>query len=350
MRELLHEIRRMLEHGQDLALATIVESSGSTPRASGAKMAVRRDGTILGTVGGGLPEALARDAALDLFKAGNRAARLLTQDLSNELAADSDMICGGRVTLLLEHLDADAEGPALRDLDEGLIRGRGGVLITVLDSLTEDGGQVVERLFLPQDGPAPQTPALAELADEARSTGLTALRHQDGITLLAEPFAPRPTVFVFGAGHVSRPTMQIAHIAGFCTVVLDDRPEFANRERFPLADRVLVADDLATCLQGLDIGPSSALVIVTRGHVHDKTVLAQALATRAGYVGMIGSRRKRDAIYDALRGEGFTDADIARCHSPIGLDIGARTPEEIAVSIVAELVAWRTAAEAGEGA
>jgi len=129
---------------------------------------------------------------------------------------------------------------------------------------------------------------------------------------------------------------------GFRTTVLDDREEFASRERFPSPVEVVVLEDFSDCLSKCPIDEESYLVIVTRGHLHDKAVLSQALRTRAGYIGMIGSKRKRDSIYRALLDEGFSRDDLGRVHSPIGLDIGAETPEEIAVSIAAELIQVRS--------
>jgi xanthine dehydrogenase accessory factor len=140
---------------------------------------------------------------------------------------------------------------------------------------------------------------------------------------------------------VAQPTLHLAALTGFRTEIVDDRPDFANRERFPEADRVCVIDDFRNAFGGLAVDDTSFLVIFTRGHHHDLTVLAQALRTEAAYIGMIGSKRKRDAIYTALLKAGFTQADLQRVHSPIGLAIGAETPEEIGVSIVAELIQER---------
>jgi xanthine dehydrogenase accessory factor len=130
----------------------------------------------------------------------------------------------------------------------------------------------------------------------------------------------------------------MAAMVGFRISVCDDRQEFANRERFPEAHQIRILENFAQAFAGLAIGREDFVIILTRGHLHDKTVLAQALRTEAGYIGMIGSRKKRDAIYAALLKEGFDPADIDRVHSPIGLAIGAETPEEIAVSILAELI------------
>ena len=158
-----------------------------------------------------------------------------------------------------------------------------------------------------------------------------------------EAALPSETVYLFGAGHVSQQVALVAALVNFKTVVLDDRAEFANQERFPKADEVIVAPSFNQAFTGLEIDYDSYLVIVTRGHVNDKVVLAQALRSKAGYIGMIGSRRKRDMVYQELLKEGFTQEDINRVHSPIGLNIGGETPEEIAVSIVAELIQVRSA-------
>jgi xanthine dehydrogenase accessory factor len=131
---------------------------------------------------------------------------------------------------------------------------------------------------------------------------------------------------------------------GLHTVVLDDRAEYANQERFPGADDIIVLASFENAFQDIEIGADSYLVIVTRGHSHDRTVLAQALGSRAGYIGMMGSRRKRDTIYESLIREGFQREDLQRVRCPIGLEIGAESPEEIAVSIVAELILVRSEA------
>jgi xanthine dehydrogenase accessory factor len=158
---------------------------------------------------------------------------------------------------------------------------------------------------------------------------------------LAEPFIPPAPLYIFGAGHVSRFTARVAAMVGFRTVVLDDREEYANRERFPEADEVVVLPSFAGCCDSFKDDAEAFVVIVTRGHLHDRTVLAEALRTRARYVGMIGSSTKRNKIYDSLLADGFTRADIERCYSPIGLPLGGQTPEEIAVSIVGELIQVR---------
>jgi xanthine dehydrogenase accessory factor len=160
------------------------------------------------------------------------------------------------------------------------------------------------------------------------------------LELFVEPLASEPILYVFGGGHVSLQIVPLAARVGFKVVVVDDRAEFADPNNFPEAWKVHEYP-FEGVLDKFPVDESSYFVIVTRGHIHDKTVLSQALRTPAKYVGMIGSRRKRNMIYDALLKEGFTKDDIDRVHAPIGLDIGAETPEEIAVSIVGELIKVR---------
>jgi xanthine dehydrogenase accessory factor len=162
-----------------------------------------------------------------------------------------------------------------------------------------------------------------------------------------EPILGRPTVYLFGGGHISLFLARIVAMIGFRLVVADDRVDFANAERFPDADDLWVKDFRGIVDKGL-LGPDAYVVIVTRGHLYDKEVLYQVLQEETAYVGMIGSRRKRDMIYRNLAREGISQAQLSSVHSPIGLDIGANTPEEIAVSIAAELISVRAARSCSE--
>jgi xanthine dehydrogenase accessory factor len=156
-----------------------------------------------------------------------------------------------------------------------------------------------------------------------------------------DPVLSAETVFLFGAGHLAEPTARLATTVGFRVQVVDDRTAFANTDRFPDSEKIRVITDFNAALKRVPIDRKTFIVIVTRGHLHNQTVLMQALRTEAAYIGMIGSRSKRNHIFKALREQGFTESDLKRVHSPIGLDIGAETPEEIALSIVAELVKIR---------
>jgi xanthine dehydrogenase accessory factor len=158
---------------------------------------------------------------------------------------------------------------------------------------------------------------------------------------MAEPLETGGAVYIFGAGHVGRSLASFTQAVGFWTAVLDDRPEYANAQHFPTADEIIVLDSFEGVFANLPIESDSFIVIVTRGHLNDRAVLTQALKTSAGYIGMIGSRRKCGLIFDELRKIGFSDADFQRVHAPIGLPIRAETPEEIGVSITAEMIQVR---------
>jgi xanthine dehydrogenase accessory factor len=331
MIELLKTLNDWLSGGHPVASATIVTHEGSTPRSAGSKMLLRSDGTMYGTVGGGLVEAQVLTAAASVLDDGE--ARMLDFDLTGEMAAGADMICGGKLRVFLERIGPGSDGELYAELFRRVERGENCLLAVPMGC--------GPRSLVPSRGPALGADLPGSLLESARVAGrdchapvvFAAMSNR----WFLEPWRAPSRLYIAGAGHVSRPTAQIAALAGFHVTVMDDRPEFANAERFPQAHE-LRTQDLHSCLEGLPIGPDASLVIVTRGHVHDADVLAQALRTPAGYIGMIGSRRKRDSVYQRLRSQGFTDSDLARVHCPVGLDIGAETPEEIAVSIVAELI------------
>ncbi len=339
MNDILKALLGALERGESIAQAAILTHEGSTPRSAGSRMLLAsglitgNGGPVIlaGTVGGGLVEAQVMRAGARTLADGLR--RVERFDLTGELAAGADMICGGRLTVFLERLEP-GDLPLWRELSATLGRGQ-----RVLRLVPQGEGEA--RLVAPGEPACPFTQA-ARLAGFGAGRGISApvaLEHE-GRSYVLEPWAPASPLVILGAGHVSRPTAQMAALCGFQVTVLDDRAEFASAERFPGAE-TRVLESYAGCLAGVPTGPEASVVIVTRGHMHDAEALAQALRTSAGYVGMIGSRRKRDAVYQRLRGQGFTEADLARVRCPIGLDIGAETPEEIAVSIVGELVAHR---------
>lgn len=342
MIDLLKTLGLWLMQGTPVVAATIVTHEGSTPRSAGSKMIVRQDGAMHGTVGGGLVEARVLEAAARLLAddADPKAWGVIDFDLTGELAAGADMVCGGKLRVFLERIEPGGQGDLYAELHKRLERGERTLLAVPMG-----GGP---RTLLPFRGPALGATLPEALVESARAAGRD-IRAPVVFAALdqrwfLEPWSGPSPLFIAGAGHVSRPTAQMAAMTGFKVTVMDDRPEFANRERFPHA-HAITTGDMRSCLSGLDIGPETSIVIVTRGHVDDADVLAQSLRTQAGYIGMIGSRRKRDAVYAKLRGLGFTDADFERVRCPIGLDIGAETPEEIAVSIVAELIQARASRE-----
>lgn len=341
MKTHFHSIRDFLEGGTDCAVAQIVSARGSAPRSPGTRMIVPAGGDSLGTIGGGPLEARVQEIAVGVLCAGEAVMESFV--LTARDAADLGMLCGGSVEVLICRLEAG--DPQARDLYReaaALLDGRGGArLVTripggperVVQWLVRDDGSVV--------GPPEPEGGLSALASPDRMAGPPRIVTAAGSRFLVESLRGGTTVCLCGAGHVARALAAILDTTGFRTTVLDDRADFANPGRFPGADRVVLLDAWDRALEGLDVGPGHFVVIVTRGHAFDREVLRQALRTDAGYIGMISSRRKRDAIFASLREEGFAEEDLERVHAPIGLSIGAETPEEIAVSIAAELIRHR---------
>lgn len=337
MKRLIEQICAILGGGQDLVLVTISSQSGSTPRLAGATMAVLRDGRIAGTIGGGMVEAQAMQEAAHCFRTGLSQHRSF--DLSNGDAAVSDMICGGRLDLYFEYIAADESNHAVfRQLLAAVQAGRRATLVCPV-------GNHGQRFIVDHRGASglADTPGdlLAAIRQARASTPAATVMTHQGREYLLSSFAVAGTVFLLGAGHVAACTAEAASRVGFRVVVMDDRIEFANGERFPTADEIRVLPSFDGCLDGYAIDGDAYLVIVTRGHMHDLEVLDQALRTGAGFIGMIGSRKKRNAIYAKLMDRGVDQAQLERVRCPIGMAIEADTPEEIAVSIVGELIYQR---------
>ncbi len=340
--DVFRRISELLEDGESFVLAVIVNRSGSAPRDAGARMVVGKDGSIVGTIGGGILEATVMDIAKTVYIDKMPVLRKFV--FTAEDAERIGMVCGGQVEVLV-HFVEYSNPSNVRFYQEILatIRSRKrGWIITELPSTKDAGEAPVQHLV--RDG---TTVAGSMDADTVRTLTAQVGASQAKVAahgdrrFLVESLCCEGTVYIFGAGHVSQKLATLTGFAGFQTVVLDDRQEFANQELFATADRIVVLDSFERAMEGLEINEDSYLVLVTRGHMHDKTVLGQALRTRAGYIGMIGSRKKRDAVYEELSVEGFSRHDFDRVYSPVGLDIGAETPEEIAVSIVAELIRAR---------
>lgn len=348
MIKLMRSVNHLLEEGEDLVLATIISHVGSTPRSVGTKMVVRRNGAIIGTIGGGLVEAEILRLAPQVFQTAR--AHVKTIELMGAAADTADeMICGGCLTIMLEYLAAHPQTiREVHDLIDVLQKGRKGYLLKSLqigpesergESFLINGGDITfGRSLLSESW-------LRDFTRRPDKIKTPFIIEAEGRRFFVEPTFIPGTVFLFGAGHVSQQVADIAALVKFRVVVLDDRKEFANPQRFPKADQIIVLLSFDQAFNELEIDSDSYVVIVTRGHLHDKTVLEQALRTKAGYIGMIGSRRKRDILYQTMLSEGFTQDDIDRVHCPIGLKIGGETPEEIAVSIAAELIKARSGIE-----
>ncbi len=341
--DLFETVAKRLALGENLVLAVITGKTGSGPRSIGTRMAILEDFSIIGTIGGGALES----AVLQLAREVHRQRKWLVRnfDLTAEDAVGEGMICGGRIQVLVQF--ADGSDPSHLDLYSELASSvkanKKSWLITHIPKLSGEApamGNGPTPLQGVHSAGAVDRCMLGEVASRAGSSRPEQIL-LDGELYLVEPLGRGSTVFIFGAGHIARELVPLVKRVGFKTVVLDDRAEYANPHHFGEADRVMVLGSFESGFKGLEIGENSYLVLVTRGHLNDLSVLRQALGTSAGYIGMIGSEKKRHVIFHALQTEGFTKNDLERVHSPIGININAETPAEIAVSIAAELIQIR---------
>lgn len=338
------EIIRALLAEERVMIATIVSTSGSTPASALSKMLVKQSGIVsMGTVGGGCMEGDVLLHAHRLYDTGK--AEILTFHL-NEDDVEHGLICGGTLDVFIEPITREYL-PLLKELKSLSDEGEDSVLMTLLGS----DGVVVQKTLIPMTAPAAEkrkrlagllksVPSLLEHLDKTHGRNETYRRNLPEGELILEPITGSPGLVVFGGGHVSKYVSRTAAMAGFRVTIIDDRPTFANPQRFPEAAQTLAIDYLEA-FNRIAVKPSMYLVIVTRGHRHDEEILERALRTPAAYIGMIGSRRKVLAAYEHLAERGISVKDLKRVNAPMGLEIGAVTAEEIAISIVAEMVRVR---------
>jgi xanthine dehydrogenase accessory factor len=343
VKRLYQEILKLLTQGEKAVLATVIQQSGSAPRKGGAQMVIREDGSFAGSIGGGRLEADVLKEARTVAEQGTM--KILAFHLTGTEVAETEMICGGDVEVFLEPLL-----PKLTDLYDELIelqkRGEEAVLATIIDEGSRGEGMAGKGL-INAEGTSIGPLALDKKALQAAQEVITEKKvrlipYQKG-RLYLEPIFSEPNLYIFGAGHISRYIAPVAQMVGFQVIVIDDRAEFAHRDHFPQADEIWV-EEFERVGAKIEPDEQTYMVIVTRGHTYDYTVLKQVLPMECRYIGMIGSIRKRNMIYKKLLEEGHTQEELDRIHAPIGLAINAETPEEIAVSIVAELIQVR-----GEG-
>ncbi|GIW81427.1 MAG: xanthine dehydrogenase [Gemmatales bacterium] len=350
MRDLLAELNRILEEKRECICCSVVETRGSTPQKAGATMLVFPDGGQIGTLGGGCVEAEVRQRALRSFSSGKT--ELHVFHLDDNYGWDDGLICGGRMSILAQPLlptsTSEEVGEYFRRLKELAAAGTGHTQAVVLADappplqfgnryLFDATGNLVAQIG-------------AGVLPEVVTRHLTPVQQRpkpkvhDGIAYL--PVPPRVTLLIVGGGHVGEAVARLAAEVDFDIWILDDRERYASQERFPMAKRRIVGD-IGASLQRLvaeAIDPSFFCVIVTRGHAHDEEALFHLAPSNAAYVGMIGSKRKKKLIYEDLMAKGIPEATLAKVHSPVGLEIGSQTVPEIAISIVAELIACRNLA------
>ena len=315
MREVLGELREWMDAGEQIGLATVVETWGSSPRPLGSKMAVTQSGKMAGSVSNGCIEGAVFEEAQKVLKSGRP--KIAAFGVADDVAFEVGLACGGHIEVFIQPL-----GQPHRQVVEMLNRGEPATLRT---NLVNGEAEVVRG-----------TPAGTELARRDRRVRAG---HPDEDVFI-EPLRRPAHLVIIGAIHIAIPLHRLAKLMGYRVTVVDARAKFATKERFPEADELIVAwPDEA--MAKIHVDNSTYVVILTHDPKFDLPALRSVLKKDAGYVGAIGSRKTNQNRFDALRNEGFTEAEIAKVHGPIGLDLGSRGAEETALGILAELTAVR---------
>jgi xanthine dehydrogenase accessory factor len=306
MREVLSELTEWTKAGEDIALATVVETWGSSPRPLGSKMVVTRSGKMAGSVSNGCIEGAVFEEAQKVLK--SREPKVAAFGVADEVAFEVGLACGGHIEVFIQPL-----GPVHQQL---LAKLQGDEPATLLTNLSSGEAQLIEG-----SGPG---------SELARREG----------NVFTEPFRRPAHLVIIGAIHIAIPLHRLAKLMGYRVTIVDARAKFATRERFPEADELIVAwpDEAMTKLA---IDNSTYVVILTHDPKFDLPALRSVLAKDAGYIGAIGSRKTNQNRFDALRAEGFTEEQLSRVHGPIGFDLGSRGAEETALGILAEITAVR---------
>ena len=354
MKEVIQGAVETLRDGRPCVLATVVRTKGSTPQKAGAMLLVKDDGSGLGTLGGGCVEGDIWFAAREMLRDGS-GPEFKDYYLNEDIAARDGLVCGGTMYFYLEPLRSlDDFLPLGDEILEAYDGGEPVSLATVVNS-PDRPESLGAKLLLRADGTVSGSlgsetldePAL-EVAQRVAAIGNTeSISTEDGTEIFVEGFTTPPTLVMVGGGHVGKATADLANILGYRVYIVDDRPEFSNDERFPYAEQTIVTpyeywSDL------LSINVNTFVVVATRGHRYDDMALESALKTRARYIGLLGSRRKTLMIYRRLLEQGATKERIREVYAPIGLNIGALTPEEIAVSIMSEVIMVRRGGDGGK--
>jgi len=336
--------------GKGLALATIVETEGSTPQVPGASAIFSAAGLEAGTVGGGLLEARVEAIAGEALRDGK--ARLASFRLDADPADVEGAICGGSARVLVDPGVGGERAVFERALD-GFRKRRPGCLASLIVPGQRDFVSVERRFIGVGSASAPRTEALSldantfagvgpDILAAALEDGRPRLVKSEGRLIFLEPVRPLPRLIIAGAGHVGRAVARLGSLLDWSVTVIDDRPEFANADNVPEADEVVVGD-IGGSVRRIEDSPENYFVIVTRGHQKDAEALRAAIGRPAAYIGLIGSRRKIEILHGEFLESGWATADTwAKVHAPIGVEIGSKTVEEIAVSIAAELVLVRS--------
>ena len=345
MKAVYDEAAALAKKDERYVLATVVNTNGSTPQKPGAALLVRVDGSTVGTLGGGCVEGDIWFAAKEALRQGSGP---LYKDyyLNEEIAAQDGLVCGGSMYFYIEPILKPTDAAPLASAIAGAYDGAATVAVaTLVNSATRPIGA---RLVIREDGTTDGTLGDADLDKQAAQAGLATMpmgrterfETDAGDEVFVVGYTAPPTLLLIGGGHVNLATARIAETLGFRVMVADDREEYANAERFPMAEQLHVGP-YAGAMAQFDVTPNTAIVVASRGHQFDDVALESAARTDAGYVGLIGSTRKTILIYESMLKNGISPERLKEIHAPVGLDLGGRDPAEIAVSIMAEILAWR---------
>ena len=343
-----------LNDDKSMVVATVVRTSGSTPQKAGAKLLVREDGSGVGTLGGGCVEGDIWFAAQELLRRGGDA-EVRDYQLNEDLAAQDGLVCGGTMYFLIDPIRESTPYQSFAQRAVDAYRGGSPMAIVNLTGVADGSTlKVGSKMLVNENGEREgslgdddlERVAVAKARELMAMGKNDYLRLDDGTECYIEAYTTPPTLVLVGGGHVSKAIAPVARSVGFRIFVFDDREQFSNSDRFPEADIVKVGD-YRDGLGDLPINTNSFIVVATRGHQFDDAALSGALATPASYIGLLGSKRKTILIFEELLRSGYSVDDLRRVNAPIGLDIGGRTPEEIALSIMSEIVAFRLGGNGG---
>jgi xanthine dehydrogenase accessory factor len=347
MREILPALIEAYDRGRPVAMATVVRTWRSAPRPAGASMLVTETGEAVGSVSGGCVEGALFDLGLEVLQSGDPV--LETYGVSDDDAFAVGLTCGGILEVFVERVDRQT-WPELPGIAASIAAEE-----PVAVAVVVRGPEVLGRHLVVRPGGAEGTLGTARLDDTVRedvigmlASGTTGFLHYgpqgerlgEGLDVFVASFAPPPAMFVFGAIDFSAALVRVGKLLGFKVTVCDARPVFATAKRFPEADEVVV-DWPHRWLPGQHVDERTVIAVLTHDPKFDVPALKAALQTTAGYIGAMGSRRTHEDRVIRLKEAGVTDDELARIHSPIGLDLGARTPEETAISIAAEIIQSR---------
>jgi xanthine dehydrogenase accessory factor len=347
MREVIEEALRLTDKNEPFVLVTVTCTRGSTPQKAGAQLLVRRDGSSAGTLGGGCIEGDIWQMAKEMLH--KQCGPVLRRyDLNEEFAARDGLVCGGTMYVFLDPiLKPDFFKPFIAEMVHAYRGGSPVVMATVVNS-PGNQSSLGSKLLIREDGSTRGSLGDPDVDHEASAVGSAmalyggnkTFQTRDRREIFVEGCTSPPTLVLMGGGHVSKAVSKLAATLEFRICVIDDRPEFASKERFPEAGDVIVAD-FDKGLDKIPIPFNTYIVVVTRGHRYDDMALSAAVRTRARFIGLLGSKRKTLEIYKSLMQANVPQERLQEVRAPIGLNIGARTPEELAVSIMAEIVMIR---------